>query len=419
VADRVSFLASLGRRLIPAAATVTLIAVTGCETTAPKPAVHPVTPPAPSEFVAPNQLSSDSPRFLRLPNINPDQVPVRIGIMLPTSSGSPGTRLLAGSMMKAAELALYDSSNRDIVLMAADDTGSPDDAAQAAQSLLDQGAEVIVGPLFAQSVAAVAPLARDRGVPVIAFSTDASVAGNGVYLLSFLPQSEVDRVVAFAAREGHSQFGAMIPDTPYGEVVEHAFRDSVAGANAKVSDVEHFNPGAGAIVDPAAALAKTNPDAILIAQGGSLLRGIAPTLSYDGLDLKKVKLLGTGLWDDPGISREALLVGGWFAAPDPEADAAFITKYKTAFGSSPYQSQISGLAYDAVSLVSLLASGTPYHRFTRTTLTDPNGFAGVDGIFRLNADGTAERGLAVLAVGANGRFDVVDPAPTTFQKPAS
>jgi ABC-type branched-subunit amino acid transport system substrate-binding protein len=137
------------------------------------------------------------------------------------------------------------------------------------------------------------------------------------------------------------------------------------------------------------------------------------------LDLSKVKLLGTGLWDDPGTSKEALLVGGWFAAPDPEADAAFVAKYRSAFGGSPYQSQLAGLAYDAISLVALLGSGEPYHRFTRAALTDPNGFAGVDGIFRLNMDGTAERGLAVLAVAPNGKFDVIDPAPKTFQRPAS
>lgn len=344
---------------------------------------------------------------------------MRVGIILPLTSTSPATRLLANSMMKAAELALYDSDNRNILLMAADDTGSAADAAASARSLLAQGAEVIVGPLFSQSVSAVAPLARDKGVPVLAFSTDASVAGNGVYLLSFLPQTEVRRVVSFAAREGHAAFGAMIPETAYGDVVAQAFRQSVSESGAKVSDIEKFSPTAGAIVEPAAALARSNPDAVLIAQGGSLLRGIAPSLSAHGIDREKVKLMGTGLWDDPGVSREPLLEGGWFAAPEPSADRAFAARYKSAFGSAPSQSQLAALAYDALSLVSLLSSGEPYRRFSRDALTDPNGFSGVDGIFRLNADGTSERGLAILAVAPGGTFQVVDPAPRTFQKPAS
>jgi ABC-type branched-subunit amino acid transport system substrate-binding protein len=320
-------------------------------------------------------------------------------------------------MMKAAELALFDTNNKNIILITADDTGAGADAAVSAQRLLAQGAEIIVGPLFSQSVSAVAPLARDKGVPVLAFSTDTSVAGNGVYLLSFLPQNEVKRVVSYAKRQGLTTFGGMIPQTPYGDVVAQAFRDSATQSGATVTDIERFSPSAGAIVEPAAALAKTNPSAVLIAQGGSLLRGIVPALVFDGLDRNKVKLLGTGLWDDPSVTREPLLAGGWFAAPEPDSDSAFSARFKSVFGSTP--PQLATLAYDAVSLVALLSPGTPYHRFTRDTLTDPNGFAGVDGIFRLNLDGTVERGLAVLSVQPGGGFRVVDPAPRTFQKTAS
>src|SRR5215471_10903379 len=417
MAGSVSWLGALGRRSCVIAGAVAIAALASCTTE--KQAVRgPSFAPPPPQTPAPHQLSQDEPEFLRLPNMTSTRVPVRIGIILPLSSSNPGTRLLANSMMKAAQLALFDSNNHDILLMTADDTGSASDAAASARNLLAQGAEVIVGPLFSQSVSAVAPIARDRGVPVLAFSTDASVAGDGIYLHSFLPQTEVKRVVAFAVRQGHTAFGAMIPETAYGEVVAKSFNESVTQAGAKIVDVERFSPSAGAIVDPAAALTKANPDAVLIAQGGALLRGIAPTLAYKGLKSDKVKLLGTGLWDDPSVGREPLLVGGWFAAPEPDADDAFIAKYKSVYGTSPSQSQLAALAYDAVSLVALLASGQPYRRFTRDALTDPNGFAGVDGIFRLNIDGTAERGLAILAVTPSG-FQVVDPAPRTFQKPAS
>ena len=411
------FRATGGRSCVIAA--IVAIALAGCTTEKQPTHAAPAFAPPPPQEPAPHQLSQDEPGFLRLPNMTPGRVPVRVGVILPLSSSSPGTRALANSMMRAAQLALYDSNNRDIVLIAADDTGSPADAAASARNLLAQGAEVIVGPLFAQSVSAVAPLARDRGVPILAFSTDASIAGDGVYLLSFLPQTEVKRVVSYAAQRGHSAFGAMIPETAYGEVVAQAFVQSVTQSGARIAGVERFSPSAGAIVEPAQALAKANPDAVLIAQGGVLLRGIAPTLAYGGLDRDKVKLLGTGLWDDPSVGREPLLVGGWFAAPEPDADAAFMAKYRSVFGSSPSQSQLAALSYDAVSLVALLSSGQPYHRFTRDALTDPNGFAGVDGIFRLNVDGTVDRGLAILGVTASGTFQVVDPAPRTFQKPAT
>jgi ABC-type branched-subunit amino acid transport system substrate-binding protein len=265
-------------------------------------------------------------------------------------------------------------------------------------------------------VASVAPLARDHGVPVLAFSTDRSVGGNGVYLLSFQPQSEVKRVIAYAVSQGHKRFAAMIPQTAYGDVVEQSFRDAVTAAGATVGDVERFNPSAGAVMDPAAAISKTDCDAIFIPQGGALLRSIAPTLSYDGVDNAKVKYLGTGLWNDPANAKEPLLAGGWFAAPLPSGGDAFGARYRQTFGSDP--PQLASLAYDAVALVALLAPGTPYHRFTLGALTDPNGFTGVNGIFRFRADGSVERGLVVLTIDAGG-FTVVSPAPTTFQSSGS
>ncbi|MDE2493036.1 MAG: penicillin-binding protein activator [Alphaproteobacteria bacterium] len=404
---------SILRRLCATAGALSIAALCACTTpppAAPPPAPVAVQPPAP------HQLAANQPTFFSLPNLAAEKTPVRVGVILPFSDSSAGVRTLANAMMKAAEMALYDSGNHDIVLMAADDTGSAPDAAGAAQKLLDQGAEIIIGPLFSASVAAVAPLARDHGVPVLAFSTDRTVAGDGVYLLSFQPQSEVTRVVGYAVSQGHKNFSALIPQTPYGDVVEQSFRTAVATAGATVADVERFNPGAGAVMDQAEAVAKSNCDAIFIPQGGSLLRGIVPTLAYDGIDHTKVQYLGTGLWDDPANTREPLLAGAWFAAPQPSADADFVVKYQQTFGAQP--PELASLAYDAVSLVALLAPGTPYHRFTQAALTDPNGFAGVDGVFRFRSDGTVERGLAVLAVQPDG-FTVVSPAPTTFQASGS
>jgi len=350
---------------------------------------------------------------MRLPGLADGATPVRVGIILPFTSSSAGTRALAGSMLKAAELAMFAAGNRNVLLMTADEGNGGAKAADAAQQLLSQGAEVIVGPLFGPSVSAVAPIARDRAVPVLAFSTEKNVAGNGAYLLSFLPQNEVRRVISYAAANGHHQFAALVPQTAYGDVAKTAFTDSVAASRGTVVVVESFAPNAGAVAGPASAVAKSGADAVLIAQGGVILRAIAPTLSLDGATRDKVKLLGTGLWDDDKtIARESSLQGSWYAAPTPNADATFIDKYRAAFGTTP--AQIASLAYDAVSLVALLSQGAPYHRFTAAAMADPNGFSGVNGIFRFNNDGTSERGLAVLEMTPSGPV-VVSPAPTTFQ----
>lgn len=402
------------RRLCAIVALVSIAGLGGCQTR--KAVVLPPPPPPPPAVAAPHQLSADSPSFLRLPNSSKDRTPLRVGVILPFSNASAGTRALADAMLKAAELALYDSGNKDMILMTADDSARPDEAAAAARRLLDQGAEVLVGPLFAGSVKAVAPAARDRGVPVIAFSTDRTVAGKGVYLLSFQPESEVGRVVTYAAAEGRKIFSALIPSTGYGRVTELAFRDAVKAGGGTIGTIAHFSPGSSDISSQAASLAGSNPDAIFIPQGGSLLRTIAPLLTSNGLDPSKVKLLGTGLWDDLSVTREPALRDGWFAAPAPSADDHFVARYRDNFGAPP--PPLAVLAYDAISLVALIGAGEPYHRFTQAALTDPNGFAGVDGIFRFTEDGAIERGLPVLSIRPGG-FAVVSPAPTTFQAKGS
>jgi ABC-type branched-subunit amino acid transport system substrate-binding protein len=356
-------------------------------------------------------LTSDEPGFVRLSNTPQGHVPVRVGVLLPFSNGSASTRNLAKAMMKAAQLAMFDSRNSNILLMPSDEGSTPKQAAEAARTLISEGAEIIVGPLFAPSVTAVAPIARDHAVPVIAFSTDRAVGGDGVFLLSYQPETEVQRVISYAAAHGHANFSALVPRTAYGDRIAAAFRKEAVAQHVTARAVLRFDPAAPDLAQPANAAAASGADAILIAQGGQQLIAMATTLSST-----HPQLLGTGLWTDKSLSHEPILAGGWFAAPPPRADEAFEQRYWESFGApSP---QLAPLAYDAISLVSALSSGPPYHRFTDAALTDPNGFSGVSGVFRFNADGSCDRGLAILTVGTDG-FRVVDPAPATFQAQGS
>jgi len=406
-------------RLFAIAALAGIAALSGCAQPEPPPAPPPVAlpppPPPPEEPPAPNQLSQEQSNFLRLPNIPNGATPVRVGVILPLSSTNAGTRSLAQSMLKAAQLALFDGGNAGIMLMVGDEGNGGASAAAAANRLLAQGAEVIVGPLFGPSVSAVASLARDKGVPVLAFSSEKTVAGRGVYLISFLPENEVGRVVAYATSKGHKNFAALVSQDAYGDLATAAMDAAVAAADGKIAAVEHLPPTAQDALAPSVKIAQSGADAILIAQdrGSAVTRAIGPTLSLNNTGKASMQLLGTGLWDDETLSHEAALEGGWYAAPEPNADANFVAKYRTAFGAPP--SNLASLAYDAVALVALLSPGEPYHRFTRAALMDPNGFTGVSGAFRFRQDGTSERGLAVLEMQLDGP-KVVDPAPKTFQQ---
>jgi ABC-type branched-subunit amino acid transport system substrate-binding protein len=397
-----------------ATAAAVLLALAACQT---RPAETPAQSPASAEpeTSAGHPLTENSPAFLTMPNIPSDHVPVRVGIILPFSSGTPAVRTLAQAMMKAATLALFESGNKDMILMTADEGSTPADAAAAGQKLLDQGAEIILGPLYGPSTKAIAADARDRGVAVISFSTDRSVAGDGVYLINFLPGNDTDRVVSYALAHGHHKIAALIPDNAFGTITMDALKDALTAGKGELGEVQRFPGTAETVAGSAATIAKSGADALVIPQGGTVLHAAAPALS--GLDPSKVKLLGSGQWNDTAILSETALNGAWFAAPDPKDEVAFNAKYREAYGSNP--PQLAGLAYDAVWVAAKLAeAGAPYKRFTRSALTNPNGFSGADGIFRFTPDGIAERGLAILTVTPEG-FRVVDPAPTTFVKPGS
>jgi ABC-type branched-subunit amino acid transport system substrate-binding protein len=384
----------------------------GCQTAMtmpPPPPQRQAFQPPPAPPLPPPR--EEQPNFFRLRNAPHEATPARVVLLLPFSSPSAETRGLADALEKAAELALFDSKNANILLMPRDDGGSPEKSADAVRRAIADGAEIIIGPLFAQSVLAVAPVARAQHVPVIAFSSDRSVGGNGAYLLSFQPETEVDRIVSFAAKRGHSNFAALVPKSPYGDKVQNAFRGAVAQAGATVATITSFDEKPEAVQAPARIAAQSGADAVLIGEGGTVLQAIGPALAVSGADSRRMKFLGTGLWDDAAVQREPALANGWFAAPSPDAFRNFSAHYRANYNAAP--PRIATLSYDAISLVALLANGKPYQRFTDAALVDPNGFAGVDGIFRFRDDGSAERGLAVLEVGTNG-FTVVDPAPKTF-----
>lgn len=339
---------------------------------------------------------------------------VKVGLILPLSAG--GNAGLAGQAMRnAAEMALGDFSAPNIQILVEDDAGNADSARAAAQQALDQGAEIILGPLFAQSVSVVGQVTRPRNIPVIAFSTDANVASPGVYLLSFLPESDVERIVQYASSARKRSYAALVPDNPYGTVVEAAFRQDVARRGGQIVALEHYphdNAGATAPVR-AVAQAAVRADALFIPDGGDAVPGVAQLLVSDGVNTKKIQLLGTGLWDDPRIYASAALDGGWYAAPDAAGYRNFSAKYRARYNQNPVRT--ATLAYDAVALVAALVKTQPdpQQRFSPQVLTNPSGFTGIDGLFRFRPDGTNERGLAVLRVTPSGP-QTVSPAPRSF-----
>ena len=368
----------------------------------------------PSSFSSPFSSSEPQPTAPAGPPQQPSALGsgnVKVGLLLPLSaSGNAG--VAAQSMRNAAELALAEFQNPNIQLLVKDDAGTAQGAQQGAQQALDEGAEIVLGPLFALSVPAAAQLARSRGVPMIAFSTDSSVAGRGVYLLSFLPESDVNRIVEYSAGTGKRSFAAFLPANAYGNVVEGAFKQAVARKGGRIVAFEKYSPGAQ-MQSTAATVAQSlaNADALLLADDGDALVGAADALAANGANLKRLQLLGTGLWDNPRVLGNANLQGGFYAAPDPSGFRSFSGRYRNKYGQDPVRT--ATLAYDSVALVAALARTQGGQRFSPEVLTNPSGFAGIDGLFRFRSDGTNERGLAVMRA-ATGGGQAVSASPKSF-----
>jgi branched-chain amino acid transport system substrate-binding protein len=231
--------------------------------------------------------------------------------------------------------------------------------------------------------------------------------------LSFLPETDVERIVQYAFSTGKHSYAALIPDNPYGTVVEAAFKQAVARRNGQVVALERYPHDKAAMAGPVhnVAQAAVRAEALFIPDGGDAIPDVVQMLVSNGVNTKKIQLLGTGLWDDPRISSAPGLDGGWYAAPEGTGYRAFADRYRAKYRQDPVRT--ATLAYDAVALIAALVKTQGAQRFSPAVLTNTSGFTGIDGLFRFRQDGTNERGLAVLRVTPTGT-QTISPAPKAF-----
>ena len=363
--------------LVIIASSVVLLA--GCQTSAP---------PRP---VGPAQVGPDAPGH-------------RVAMIIPLSGENAG---VGNSIANAASLALMDSGDRSIRLVTYDSSAG---AAAAAERAIAEGAELILGPLLAEDVRAVTPVARRFNVPVVAFSNDSSVAGVGTYIMGATPGQAIDRVVRYSRGKGAARFGALVPTGLYGQRAAQAMLGSVRSSGGRMTGLETFNRSTSAARSAAVMLnGRGEMDAVLIADSGKIA-AIAGSALRPG-----ARIMGTELWaSDRTLGLTPRLRGALYAAAPNARFAQLVGRYKARSGRVPYR--LGSLGYDAMLLTVRAARSWPIGRpFPVKSLADRDGFAGVDGIFRFGRDGVAERSLEVRQVTATGAI-TISPAAATFPK---
>lgn len=340
---------------------------------------------------------------------------IRVAMLLPLSANGNAAEI-AVDLRNAAALALDELPAANIQILVKDTRGTTDGARAAASEAIAQGAELILGPLFAADVTAAASVARPAGIPIVAFSTDSSVASPGVYLLSFLPRSDVSRIISYAVSQGHTAIAALLPDDAYGTVAEAALRETVASYGARLVAVQRYALDRTAMQAQAEAMAQViaagQATALFLPDAGDAVPFLTQILAARGVESDDVQFLGSGQWNDDRILTEPTLEGGWFPGADEASFDAFAARYAAVYGRTPYRTASQG--YDAVILAAGLAANFGTDRYSQATLTGPNGFRGLDGAFRFLTDGTSQRTLAIYQVNGGVQATLIDPAPSGF-----
>ncbi|MGN7160806.1 penicillin-binding protein activator [Sphingomonas sp. SAFR-052] len=330
----------------------------------------------------------------------------RVALLVPMTGPNGG---VGRSIANATQLALLDTRSERVRITTYDTATG---AAAAAQRAIAEGNRLILGPLLADDVRAVAPIARGAKVPVISYSNDVSVAGNGAYLLGYTPAQSIERVVGFARTSGISKFAGLVPAGVYGQRASTSFLRAVEQAGGQVVSIQTYDRGSGQVAAAVTRLSRTSPyEAVLIADQAGTAALAVPAIRKS--PSRSAKVLGTELWNtETGLGSMPALNGAWYASVSNTLYRQFATKYRARFNAAPYR--LSSLGYDSVLLTVRIARDWPIGRdFPESRLRGEDGFAGLDGAFRFGRDGIAERALEVQEVRTGGAV-TVSPAPRTF-----
>lgn len=351
-----------------------------------------------------------APRGGPPPVVTPDPVDAmhRVALLLPMTGPDGDVGL---SLSNATALALSDTKANNIQLSTYDTAKG---VAAAAQRAVADGNKLILGPLRGDQVDEVAAIARPRNIPILSFSNDVSVAGRNVFLLGHLPNQSIDRAVRFARSKGLNRFGALIPNSVYGQRASASFSQAVRAAGGTLVGTQEISGAASMDAATRRLAAAGQIDAVLVADSGRVALVAVPALRRAGL--RNAKILGTDLWNiDGSLAANRTMYGAWFASVSDNLYNQYAGKYRARFGRAPLR--LSSLGYDSILLIARVARGgwRPGSQFPVSELTDPQGFIGVDGAFRFTGNGLTERMLEVQEIQA-GKFVTVDAAPTSFPK---
>ena len=361
-------------------------------------------------------LAACDPALMQAPTAAPTSSgagkPVNVALLVPGGSANPGDALIARNLENAARLAIADLAGAKINLTVYNTAGNAAQASQVATQAVAEGAQVILGPLFSEAANAAGVAAAASGVNVLSFSNNTSIAGGNVFVLGNTFNNSADRLVNYARKQGKKRVHIVHARNVAGETGRAAIQQALVNAGVNLNGTTSYDfsqQGVINAVGTVSAAARTADAIILTSDAAGALPLFAQLLPEAGLNPSRVQYMGLTRWDIPQIMQLPGIQGGWFVLPDPGRVTSFTNRYQTAYGNAPHP--LAGLAYDGIAAIGAIsASGKAING---STLTQGQGFQGTGGIFRLRANGTNQRGVAVATV-TGGQLQILDPAPQSF-----
>ncbi|WP_438996556.1 penicillin-binding protein activator [Candidatus Puniceispirillum sp.] len=364
-----------------------------------------------------------------LPAKDPDRL--RVALMAPLS----GTHKQFGEeLRKGAELALFTIANPKVEMLIYDTAGDGKNdskvidskaIALAAAQAIQNGADIIIGPLFTESVEQVKRIADFNAVPMIVFSNNVDVAGPQRWVMGYLPEQQLDSLLGFAVADGRETFAILAESTAFGKrLAAHAksrlqefgfkteeiailSRDDLADEAMLKRKIRTFARYQEPKDDEDILVTKAPYDAVVFAGGPSFALRTAPVLAYYDVGPDNSLYLGTALWNQNQLLSEPSLQGSIFAKRPSVADPVFEDNWGQIW---PHDGtgQLARLGFDAMALVSSL---TEIDRAEWTAkITDDSGFNGYSGAFRLQENGSNVRAYEIRRIW-DGKSDIIQRAP--------
>lgn len=335
----------------------------------------------------------------------------RVGILVPLSGRDAH---VGQSLYNAAKIALFNTPDHRMSLIPFDTKSSEEGTIKAFDRAIKRKIRVVVGPLRSNEAVKIKAKARRLRIPMIAFTNDIEIAENGIFVFGFDTSEQIRRLFQYTYNRSLRNVVAVIPDNPLGNRIAKDLNQISQDGLVRTLDIVRYNPNSQKHLEEVRAIKENSYEAIFIPEGGTHLKTILSSLLYEGVPLKNMKILGTGLWLDQDAQNIPALQGAWFVAPSVSGFDKFSALYFHSY--KKYPLRICTLAFDAVQMLAALSKNTQIENpLSLEQLTKSQGFLGIDGLFRLNIHGDTERGLAVYTISAN-EFRMIDPAPKDFKE---